>query len=87
MKALRDAHCRKSRHDVEEPTVGQRDLPTSGEREGGAEGEHPTREAARATEVISATTGVQRVVRILETISDDELGRMSSTPSKVTPKQ
>ena len=46
-----------------------------------------TREAARATEVISATTGVQRVVRILETISDDELGRMSSTPSKVTPKQ
>ena len=46
-----------------------------------------TREAARATEVISATTGVQRVVRILETISDDELGRMSSTPPKVAPKQ
>ena len=45
-----------------------------------------TREAARATEVISATTGVQRVVRILETISDDELARMSSTPPKATPK-
>ena len=50
-------------------------------------GRATTREAARATEVITATTGVQRVVRILETISDDELGRMSSTPSKVTPKQ
>nr|WP_295777408.1 BON domain-containing protein [Rhodoferax sp.] len=45
------------------------------------------REAARATEVISATTGVQRVVRILETISDDELARMSSTPPKDTPKE
>ena len=45
------------------------------------------REAARATEVISATTGVQRVVRILETISEDELARMSSTPPKDAPKQ
>jgi osmotically-inducible protein OsmY len=44
------------------------------------------REAARATEVISGTPGVQRVVRILETISEDELARMGSTkapePSK-----
>lgn len=40
------------------------------------------REAARATELISGTTGVQRVVRILETISEDELARMSSTPPK-----
>ena len=45
-----------------------------------------TREATRATEVISATAGVQRVVRILETISDDELARMSSTPPKAAPK-
>ena len=45
------------------------------------------REAARATEVISATTGVQRVVRILETISEDELARMSSTAPKDAPKQ
>ena len=45
------------------------------------------REAARATELISGTTGVQRVVRILETISEDELARMSSTPPKDAPKQ
>lgn len=44
-----------------------------------------TREAARATDIISGTTGVQRVVRILETISDDELARMSST-SPTSPK-
>jgi osmotically-inducible protein OsmY len=44
------------------------------------------REAARATEVISATTGVQRVVRILETISEDELARLSATPPKGTSK-
>ncbi|MEI8158100.1 MAG: BON domain-containing protein, partial [Burkholderiales bacterium] len=31
------------------------------------------REAKRATEIISATTGVQKVVRILETISEEEL--------------
>ena len=36
------------------------------------------REAKRATEVISATTGVQKVVRILETITEDELARMSA---------
>ncbi|MES2582839.1 MAG: BON domain-containing protein [Pseudomonadota bacterium] len=45
------------------------------------------REAARATDIISGTTGVQRVVRILETISEDELTRMSSTPPKDAPKQ
>jgi osmotically-inducible protein OsmY len=33
------------------------------------------REAKRATDVISGTTGVQRVVRILETISEEELAR------------
>jgi osmotically-inducible protein OsmY len=45
------------------------------------------REAARATEVISATTGVQRVVRILEIVTEDELARMSSTAPKGTPNQ
>ncbi len=41
------------------------------------------REAKRATEVISGTTGVQRVIRILETISEEELARLqpSSTSS------
>jgi osmotically-inducible protein OsmY len=38
------------------------------------------REANRATEVVSATPGVQRVVRILEIISDDELSRMLPSP-------
>jgi len=38
------------------------------------------REAKRATEVISATSGVQRVVRILETISEDELARLQPQP-------
>ncbi len=38
-----------------------------------------TREATRATEVISATTGVQKVVRILETISEEELKRLTTT--------
>ncbi len=33
------------------------------------------REANRATEVVSGTSGVQRVVRILEIISEDELAR------------
>lgn len=36
------------------------------------------REAKRATEVISGTTGVQRVVRVLETISEEELARMQT---------
>ena len=38
------------------------------------------REANRATEVVSATSGVQRVVRILEIISEDELARMLPAP-------
>ena len=38
------------------------------------------REANRATEVITATSGVQKLVRILEIISEDELARM--TPQK-----
>lgn len=45
------------------------------------------REAARATELVSATTGVQRVVRILETISEDEMMRLSTTPPKEAAKQ
>jgi osmotically-inducible protein OsmY len=45
------------------------------------------REAKRATEVISATPGVQRVVRILETISEEELARFQSpSPSRATAK-
>jgi osmotically-inducible protein OsmY len=43
------------------------------------------REAKRATEVISATSGVQRVVRILETISEDELAR--TLPQQPAPAQ
>jgi osmotically-inducible protein OsmY len=38
------------------------------------------REANRATEVVSGTNGVQRLVRILEIISEDELGRMAQQP-------
>ena len=38
------------------------------------------REAKRATEIISATTGVQKVVRILETISEEELLRLQAPP-------
>lgn len=45
------------------------------------------RESARATDIISGTTGVQRVVRILEIISEDELARLSSAPPKDAPKQ
>ena len=45
------------------------------------------REAARATDLISATSGVQRVVRILETISEDELARLTSTAPKEAAKQ
>ncbi len=39
------------------------------------------REAKRATEVIAATSGVQRVVRVLEIISEDELARMLPAPN------
>jgi len=41
------------------------------------------REANRATEVITGTTGVQRLVRILEIISEDELARMTPPPPEV----
>lgn len=38
------------------------------------------REAKRATQVISSTSGVQRVVRILEIISEEELARLQPPP-------
>ncbi|MBC7916526.1 MAG: BON domain-containing protein [Rhodoferax sp.] len=38
------------------------------------------REATRATEVITAQSGVQRLVRVLEVISEDELARMLPPP-------
>jgi osmotically-inducible protein OsmY len=44
------------------------------------------REAKRATEVISATPGVQRVVRILETISEEELARFQGPTAARTAK-
>lgn len=39
------------------------------------------REAKRATEIIAATSGVQRVVRVLEIISEDELARTLPPPN------
>jgi osmotically-inducible protein OsmY len=39
------------------------------------------REAKRATEIISATSGVQKVVRILETISEADLARLQAPPA------
>lgn len=39
------------------------------------------REANRATEVITATPGVQRLVRVLEIISEEELTRMLPQPT------
>ena len=38
------------------------------------------RESNRATEVVTGTSGVQRLVRILEIISEDELARMLAQP-------
>lgn len=43
------------------------------------------READRATVVIRSTPGVQKVVRIFEIISEDELARLLPTPSKPQP--
>ena len=40
------------------------------------------READRATAVVRGTTGVQKVVRIFETISEEELARGLSAPAK-----
>ncbi|MDH4449826.1 MAG: BON domain-containing protein [Rhodoferax sp.] len=46
------------------------------------------REAKRATEVISAISGVQRVVRVLEIISEEELARyMPQQPAAGAPKR
>ncbi len=42
------------------------------------------REAKRATEVIAGVSGVQRVVRILEVISEEELARMVTPPAKTS---
>lgn len=39
------------------------------------------REAKRATEVVSAVSGVQKVVRVLEYITEDELARMQPAPA------
>ncbi|MFZ3220389.1 MAG: BON domain-containing protein [Rhodoferax sp.] len=44
------------------------------------------REAKRATEVISGTSGVQRVVRMLEFISEDELARTLPQAPAETPE-
>lgn len=38
------------------------------------------REATRATEIISSTSGVQKVVRIFEILSEDELARLQPRP-------
>ena len=40
------------------------------------------REASRATDIARTTPGVQRVVRVLEIISDEELQRMLPQPAK-----
>lgn len=40
------------------------------------------REARRATEVISSTSGVQKLVRVLETISEEELARTLPPPPR-----
>lgn len=45
------------------------------------------REAKRATDEISSTSGVQRVVRILEIISEDELARLQPAPPPAEPKK
>ena len=42
------------------------------------------REAKRATEIIRGTSGVQRVVRVLEIISEDELANMLPKPPPQT---
>lgn len=43
------------------------------------------READRATAVVRATTGVQKVVRIFEIVSEEELARMQPAPAKPQP--
>jgi osmotically-inducible protein OsmY len=44
------------------------------------------REANRATEIITATQGVQRLVRVLEVLTDEELARTQPTPKPATDK-
>ena len=43
------------------------------------------READRATNLVRSTSGVQKVVRIFDIISEDELARLMSTPAKPQP--
>ena len=43
------------------------------------------READRATQIVRDTRGVQKVVRIFEVISEDELARLLPTPAKPQP--
>ena len=43
------------------------------------------READRGTAVVRATPGVQKVVRIFEIVSEDELARMQPAPAKPQP--
>jgi osmotically-inducible protein OsmY len=44
------------------------------------------REATRVTEVVRAVTGVQRVVRVLEVISEEELARSQPKPAPAPAK-
>jgi osmotically-inducible protein OsmY len=43
------------------------------------------RESARATELVRATPGVQKVVRIFEVISEQELEQLQTLPAKMRP--
>ncbi len=43
------------------------------------------READRATNLVRSTSGVQKVIRIFDIISEDELARMLPTPAKPQP--
>ena len=43
------------------------------------------READRATNVVRSTTGVQKVIRMFDIISEDELARLLPTPAKPQP--
>ena len=43
------------------------------------------REANRATEIITATQGVQRLVRVLELLTEEELARMQPAPKSAQP--
>jgi osmotically-inducible protein OsmY len=40
------------------------------------------READRATEITRSAPGVQRVVRVFEIITEDELRQLQTTPAK-----